>query len=83
MDGDNNGAMGWDDVLTVDDDFTTLPAGEYGFTVKAFERGEHTQTTGKLPDCLMAKLTIEIDGAEKGKTTITHRLYLHIQLIHR
>lgn len=71
--------LDWNSEIEKDGaDFIVLPAGEYNFTVKAFERGRHTpKEGGKLPACNKAILTIEIDGGEHGNATINHNLFLH------
>lgn len=67
----------WDTEIQKDGpEFTMLPAGEYPFEVTKFERSRF-EGSQKLPPCPMALLTIAIDGGEKGKTVVTHRLYLH------
>lgn len=67
----------WDDVIIVDDsEFVLLPEGDYNFKVTKFERGRHSGSE-KLPPCNKAILTLEIDGQDKGKTTIIHNLFLH------
>ena len=69
--------LGWDDEISRDgDDFIVLPPGEYPFRVKMFERGRHNGSE-KLPPCNVAKLSVEIDGSEKGKTIVWHRIHLH------
>lgn len=70
--------LGWDDEIEKDGpDFITLPAGDYDFTVKGFERNRYSPKEGaKLPPCWMALLSITIEG-ESGTATIPHRLYLH------
>ena len=76
----NNAAgreLGWDDEIQNDGpDLVLLPEGEYPFEVTKFERGRH-QGSAKLPPCNMAVLTIAIDGGEKGRALVTHRLYCH------
>lgn len=69
-------AFDWNDVIENDSSFTMLPAGNYPFTVKAFERGEFAGSD-KMPPCKKAVLTLEIDGGMLGSTEITENLYLH------
>jgi hypothetical protein len=67
--------MGWDDTFERDSVFTLLPAGDYDFTITAFERGRHNGSD-KLPPCSKATISIEItNGIEKS--TISHKLFLH------
>lgn len=69
--------LGWDDEIQNDGpDFVLLPDGEYPFEVTRMERARF-QGSAKLPPCAMAILSISIDGGEKGKAFVTHRLYLH------
>lgn len=53
-----------------------FPAGDYPFTVTAFQRAEYPGST-KFPPCKMAVLTIELDGGALGTTEITENLFLH------
>ena len=66
----------WNDVIENDNSFILLPAGNYPFTVKAFERGEFAGSD-KMPPCKKAVLTLEIDGGMLGSTEINENLYLH------
>ena len=69
--------FGWDDEIQNDSpDLVLLPEGEYPFEVTKFERQRHPGSA-KLPPCAMALLTIQVDGGEKGRSVVTHRLYLH------
>lgn len=53
-----------------------FPAGDYPFTVTAFQRAEYPGST-KFPPCKMAVLTVEIDGGALGTMLIQDRLFLH------
>ena len=76
--GPDSSEMGWDDTISEEQTFVLLPEGEYNFTVKNFRRDRHQpREGGKLPACNKAVLTIEIDGGDKGKTTLEHNLFLH------
>lgn len=69
--------LGWDDVIENDGaDFITLPAGEYAFKIKNFERGRYGGGA-KMGACNKAVLTVELDGGELGKATVTENLFLH------
>jgi len=69
--------LGWDDVIENDGEaFVTLPAGEYKFTVKKFDRARFTGSA-KITPCNQANITVEIDGGELGTATITEKLKLH------
>lgn len=69
--------LGWDDEVKDDGaDFVTLPKGKYKFTVKKLERARYEGST-KIPPCNQANVTIEIDGGDLGKSTVTEKLKLH------
>lgn len=67
--------LGWDDEIVKDSEFTLIPAGDYRFTVTAFERGRY-QGGEKLPPCNMAILTLAISTPD-GVQSIRHNLFLH------
>lgn len=66
----------WDDEISADGGFVDLPDGDYPFTIVSFDRERHGGSA-KLPPCNKAVLHIEVDGGEKGKTTIKSSLFLH------
>jgi len=69
------GEIGWDGEINENGEeggFELIPAGEYTFEVKSFERARF-KGSDKLPACNQAKVKVMIDG----KVTITHNLYLH------
>ncbi len=71
-------ALDWEDCIENDSpNFPTLPAGEYPFTITAFER-QHYQPgpSAKLPPCKMAVLTLRVEHEEEV-AQFQHRLYLH------
>jgi len=67
-------ALGWDDVITKDDEFILLPEGEYEFTVTEVERSRYDGGE-KLPPCNMAVVSCLIQTPQ-GDTTIKNRLFL-------
>ena len=73
--------LGWDDELTVDqEELVTLRPGEYIFTIIGFERKRYEPkpgSTGKLPACNMAEITIEINDPGQGRGIARDKLYLH------
>lgn len=73
--------LGWDDELTVDqEELVTLRPGEYIFTIIGFERKRYEPkpgSTGKLPACNMAEITIEINDPGQGRGIARNNLYLH------
>lgn len=70
--------LGWDAEIERDSpEFIVVPAGDYPFTVTAFERGRHAGSE-KLPPCNKAILSIKLDIPEdQGICTIKHNLFLH------
>lgn len=70
----------WDDTIQKENDFVTIPEGDYTFMVESFERGRYTQKEGgRLPSCNMAILKLKIDS-ENGPAYIYHQLYLHSKM---
>lgn len=68
--------FGWDDHIEKDNnEFITLPEGDYDFTVESFDRGRHNGSE-KLPPCNKAILHIRIEAPE-GEVYLTHNLFLH------
>lgn len=69
--------LGWDDQIVKDGtDFVLLPAGDYNFTVKKFDRGRFNGSA-KMPPCNQAKLEIAVHSPEHGEVIIFHNLFLH------
>lgn len=71
----NDRELGWEDEIEKDSGFVLLPAGEYEFTVKEFERARFAGSE-KMPACNQAKLKLEIVTKE-GIAVINHNLFLH------
>lgn len=75
----NNNAIdrefAWDDVIENDSTFELIPAGEYDFTVKMFERARHPGSE-KLPACNKAVITLAIH-TNNGDRELKHNLFLH------
>ena len=67
--------LGWNDAIEHESSFILLPAGEYDFTVKKFERARHPGSE-KLPPCNKAVLTLTVH-APQGEVDLTHNLFLH------
>lgn len=65
----------WNDEIKNDSTFEVIPAGEYAFEVKSFERGRHNGSD-KMPACPKAIMTIRVDSG-KNATTLKHNLFLH------
>lgn len=70
--------LDWDsEIENEGSEFIVAEAGDYNFTVTAFERGRF-QGSSKMPPCNQAKLTVrlEIPGTD-GVCEIKHNLFLH------
>ena len=67
--------LGWEDTISKESEFITLPEGDYNFVVESFERGRHPGSE-KMPACNKAILTLRIEAPE-GCVHITHNLFLH------
>lgn len=73
----NDTAFDWDDIIQNDGpEYILLPKGEYNFTITKMER-QHYPGGTKMGPCPKAVLSVEIDGGDKGRTIITHNLFLH------
>ena len=72
---ENERELGWDDVIEKESSFTLLPAGEYDFTVKSFERQRH-EGSEKIPPCWKAVLDIEVTDGEQS-ATIKQNMFMH------
>lgn len=71
--------LNWDDEIADESgSFEPLPAGDYSFTVAKIERAR-SSGSGKLPPCNMAKVTLNVHGAEYDKE-IVENLVLHSSL---
>lgn len=68
-------ALDWDDEIEPGQEFITLPAGDYDFTVEKYER-ERYEGGDKMPACWKAVLKIRID-TEKGSAYINDGLFLY------
>lgn len=70
--------LGWDEVISNDgQEFILLPAGDYNFTVKGFERARF-EGSAKMPACPMAVVNIGIvDPVSGNEAFIQHRIMLH------
>ena len=72
--------LGWDDTIQQEQEYITLPAGDYDFRVERFERGRY-EGGKKVPPCNQANLTIVIvDPASGRDVKIQHNLLLHSKL---
>lgn len=69
--------LGWDEGFDKDfteNDFVTLPEGDYDFTVESFERARH-EGSEWTPACNKAVLRLRVD-TERGPANIILNLYL-------
>lgn len=74
---ENERELAWDDTIEKESSFTLLPAGEYDFTVKSFERGRYEPgPNAKLPPCNMATVTLEVTDGELS-ALVENRFFLH------
>lgn len=71
-----SGALGWNDTITKDDEYTLLPAGTYNFEVRMFERG-YFNGSEKMSACPQANLTIYVDDGQGNAGQISDSLFLH------
>ena len=65
----------WNDTIQNDRTFEPIPAGEYSFEVKGFERGRFNGSE-KMPACPQAIMSIRVDDG-KNSTTLKYNLFLH------
>ena len=71
------GALGWNDEITKDDEFELLPAGVYDFKVESLERG-YFDGSDKMSACPKADLTLIVRDPVTGKEgKIFESLFLH------
>lgn len=70
--------LGWDDEISQESEYVTLPEGDYDFEVIGFERSR-SKGSDKVPPSNMAVLDIKVTGS-KGSTTIKEYLVLHTKM---
>jgi hypothetical protein len=78
MNNNENEFLNWDEGWVAEEsEFTLLPEGNYPFHVTNLERKIYSGQSDKIPNgAPYAEVTCEVNGGEKGKTTIKERLYL-------
>ncbi|MFT8725416.1 hypothetical protein [Liquorilactobacillus nagelii] len=78
MNNNENEFLNWDEGWVAEEsEFTLLPEGNYPFKVTNLERKIYSGQSDKIPNgAPYAEVTVEVDGGEKGKTTVKERLYL-------
>lgn len=72
----DNGALGWDDEIIEESSFIILPAGDYSFTVKKFEKGRHSGSE-KIPPCNKAIVTFTVKSPDGRSVDIQENYLLH------
>ncbi len=69
--------LGWEDTISVENEYIVLPAGDYDFKVEKFERARFNGSE-KIPPCNQANLTIVVKDPSTGQDVrILHNLILH------
>lgn len=72
-----NGALGWDDTITKDDEYVLLPEGKYMFCVTAIERARF-EGSEKMSACPVANITMTVMNETTGEQgQIKDSLFLH------
>lgn len=70
--------LGWDDEISNESEFVTLPAGDYDFEVVKFERSR-SKGSDKIPPSNMAILDIRLSNGTES-TVIKEYLVLHTKM---
>lgn len=70
--------LDWDEEISRESEFVTLPEGDYDFEVVNFERSR-SKGSDRIPPSNMAVLELRITG-DKDSTTITDYLVLHSKM---
>ena len=68
--------MDWNDYIENEGEITTLPEGDYDFTVKNFEKGHH-EGSAKIPPCNKAILDLEFRAPDGSRGRCKDFLLLH------
>ena len=77
---ENNGIMDWDDEIESDGlEYSTLPEGDYNFTVTEFEKTQ-TSGKGKLPICPQAALILSVSDGSGNYSKVYENIILHSSL---
>lgn len=72
--------LGWDDEISNDDQggFEVVPPGTYPFEIVNLRRGQHQpSSSGKLPACPKAELTVRLYPQNGDYADVKHNLFLH------
>lgn len=78
-------ALSYDDEITQENDFETIPEGDYSFTVTDMERAQYEPKEGaKMCACPQVNVTLQVRVPNlDGSTTvrqITHALFLNTKM---
>lgn len=68
--------MDWNDYIENEGEFTTLPEGDYDFTVTSFEKGQHAGSA-KIPPCNKAILELTFRALDGSRSKCKDFLLLH------
>mgnify|MGYP007112515470 CR=1 FL=1 len=68
--------MDWNDYIENEGELTTLPKGDYEFTVTSFEKGQHAGSA-KIPPCNMAILELTFRAPDGARSKCKDFLLLH------
>lgn len=74
-----DGALGWGDSISQENQFTLLPAGDYYFTIKKFERGNF-EGSEKISACPKAIITFEVTAPDGSSAILTENYLLHTKM---
>lgn len=74
-----DGALGWGDQITQENQFVLLPAGDYRFEIKKFERGNF-EGSEKISACPKAIITFEVTAPDGSSATLTENYLLHTKM---
>lgn len=69
----------WDDEIQKDNNFETLPEGDYDFTIERYERARHAGSD-KIPPCNKAIVFFNIKTPDGKETTIQENFILHTKM---
>lgn len=74
-----DGALGWGDSISQENQFPLLPAGDYYFTIKKFERGNF-EGSEKISPCPKAIITFDVSALDGSSATLTENYLLHTKM---
>lgn len=71
--------LGWDDEIQKDNEFVTLPEGDYDFVIDRYERVRH-QGSDKIPPCNKAIVFFRVMSPNGQEVTLQESFILHTKL---